>query len=155
MTWKSCVVLGCLLLAGDARAQEKSLSDLSFMSGCWKGKLTGQEGTVEERYAPAAGGVMLGTSQTVVNGRTAFFEFIKVEQTDGGIVMTPAPQGKPSVPFKMVRLEGKKAVFENLEHDFPKRILYQLREGGALVARIEGDKPEQGEEFVMDPIPCG
>lgn len=158
MTWrKSLLVFGCVLtgMAGDAWAQERSLSDLSFMSGCWRGKLAGRNGTVEERHSPPAAGLMLGTSHTVVDGRTAFFEFMKIEQTAGGIVMTPAPKGKLSVPFRMVSLDGKKAVFENLEHDFPKRIVYQLRDNGALAARIEGDKPEQAEEFVMDPIPCG
>ncbi len=148
-----CTALAMGSLPGAARAQERSLSDLAFMSGCWRGKLSGRDGTIEERYNPAAGGLMLGTSQTVVEGRTVFFEFIKVEQTPDGVVMTPAPRGKTSVPFKMVSLAGKKAVFENLEHDFPKRIVYELRESGALVARIEGDKPEQSEEFVMDP--CG
>lgn len=150
-----CTALAMESLPGKARAQEKSLSDLAFMSGCWRGKLSDRNGTIEERYNPAAGGLMLGTSQTVVEGRTVFFEFIKVEQAPDGIVMTPAPKGKPSVPFKMVSLAGKKAVFENLEHDFPKRIIYHLRDSGALVARIEGDKPEQSEEFVMEPIPCG
>lgn len=161
MNWRrSLLVLCCASLAlggitGTARAQERSLSDLAFMSGCWRGNLAGRNGTVEERYNPAAGGLMLGTSQTIVDGRTVFFEFIKIEQSEGGIVMTPAPRGKPSVPFKLVSLAGKKAVFENPEHDFPKRIIYQLRDDGSLVARIEGDKPEQSQEFVMPPIPCG
>ncbi len=150
-----CASLAMGGMAGEAWTQEKSLSDLAFMSGCWRGKLSGRNGTVEERFNPAAGGLMLGTSQVIVEGRTAFFEFIKIEQTEGGIVMTPAPKGKLSVPFKMVSLAGKKAVFENLEHDFPKRIIYQLRDDGSLVARIEGDKPQQSEEFAMAPIPCG
>lgn len=160
MTWRRCLlVLCCASLAlggmrGAARAQERSLSDLAFMAGCWRGTVA-EGGTVEERYNPPAGGLMLGTSQTIVDGRTVFFEFLKIEQSEGGIVMTPAPRGKPSVPFKLVSLAGKKAVFENLEHDFPKRIIYQLRDDGSLVARIEGDKPEQSQELVMPPIPCG
>lgn len=139
----------------ECRAQGRSLSDLSFMAGCWKGKV-GDNGTIEERYSPPTAGLMLGTSHSVSGGRTAFFEFIKVEESaDGGIVMTPAPRGKPSVPFKMVSLEGKKAVFENLEHDFPQRIIYHLRDNGSLAARIEGAKPEQSQELVMEPVACG
>lgn len=150
-----CASLGAgPTLSGSAWAQERSLSDLSFLSGCWRGKLAGQDGTVEERYSRPAGGLILGTSQTVVGGRTAFFEFVKIEETADGIVMTPAPRGKLSVPFRMVRLEGGKAVFENLAHDFPKRITYQLREDGSLAASIHGDKPEQTQEFVMAPISC-
>lgn len=142
-------------LVAAASAAAVSLSDLSFMSGCWKGKLAKGEGLIEERYNPAAGGLMLGTSQVVENGRTSFFELIKVEQQGDGVVMTPMPMGKASVGFKLVRFEGRKAVFENLEHDFPKRIVYSLREDGKLLAHIEGDKPEQAEDFLMSPVPCG
>jgi hypothetical protein len=42
-------------------------------------------------------------------------------------------------------------VFENLEHDFPQRILYWLDVDGRLHARIEGPKEaaEQAQEWVF------
>lgn len=149
----AAAVLAAFLAAGPAAAA--SLSDLSYMSGCWRGKLAKGEGTIEERYTPPTAGLMLGTSQVVENGRTGFFEFIKIEQQGDDVVMTPMPMGKASVGFKLVRFEGKRAVFENREHDFPKRIIYGLREDGSLLARIEGDKPEQAEDFLMHPVACG
>jgi DNA-binding beta-propeller fold protein YncE len=136
-----------------ATASAASLSDLSFMSGCWKGKLA-KGGTVEERYNAPTAGLMLGTSHTIENDKTRYFEFIRIEQKGEEVWMTPMPGGKASVSFKLVRLEGKRAVFENLEHDFPKRIIYGLKEDGTLLARIEGDKPEKAMEFPMQPIAC-
>ena len=160
MLAKRCCLVLCaasLLAAGQAgtcHAEGRSLSDLAFMTGCWKGRLADGKGTIEERYNAPTAGLMLGTSQVVVDGRTEFFEFIKVEQAGDGVQMTPAPMGNKSVPFRLVAGDGKKAVFENLEHDFPKRIIYRLREDGSLFARIEGDAPEKAKEFVMEAVPC-
>ena len=37
----------------------------------------------------------------------------------------------------------REAVFENPNHDFPKRIIYRLETGGGLWARVEGDGSEK------------
>ena len=42
-----------------------------------------------------------------------------------------------------MQLEGQSAVFENLHHDFPKRILYRKNSDGSLTARVEGDGSEK------------
>lgn len=131
-----------------------TLADVAFMAGCWRGELSKGNGWTEERYSPPEAGMMLGTSQTVVDGKTKFFEFIQITENEGEVVMTPSPRGQRSVPFRLIRIEGKKAVFENLEHDFPKRILYHLKDDGSLLARIEGDKPEQAQDFLMKPVAC-
>ena len=37
-----------------------------------------------------------------------------------------------------MNLDRQTVIFENLEHDFPQRIIYR-REGDRLIARIEGE----------------
>lgn len=147
-----CVILG---LAG-GNGEARSLADVSFMSGCWKGRLGegDKASTIEERFNAPTGGLMLGTSHVFDGERSKFFEFIKIEQTGEDVFMSPMPMGKPSVQFRLVQSEGKRAVFENLEHDFPKRIIYKLQADGSLLARIEGSKPEQAQEFLMKPTHC-
>lgn len=132
----------------------RTLADVAFMSGCWRGGLSTGNGWTEERYSPPEGGMMLGTSQTVVDQKTRFFEFIQITESEGEVEMNPSPRGQKSVPFRLVRLEGKRAVFENLQHDFPKRIIYHLKDDGSLLARIEGDKSEQAQDFLMKPVAC-
>lgn len=144
------VSLAALAAAGPARGH--SLSDLAFMAGCWRGEV-GPGSTMEERYSPPAGGMMLGTSQVVKDGATDFYEFIKIEQRGEDVFMTPLPSGQPKPPFKLVSLKGKKAVFENRENDFPTRIVYHRTGEGTLVARIEGDEPERAQEWVLQA--CG
>jgi hypothetical protein len=48
------------------------------------------------------------------------------------------------------------ATFENLEHDFPQRILYRLFPDGRLLVRIEGNRGgvPSGVDFPMRRVPC-
>lgn len=149
---RGIVLLSMILSCASVPAQARTLADVAFMSGCWRGRLP--NGWIEERYSPPAAGLMMGTSQTVEDQKTAFFEFIQVVEKDGEVDMIPAPGGQKSVAFRLVRVEGKKAVFENLEHDFPKRIVYHLKDDGTLLALVEGSKPEQTLEFAMKPVKC-
>jgi hypothetical protein len=58
------------------------------------------------------------------------------------------------VGFKLVEAGEQRAVFQNLQHDFPQRILYWIDAAGALHARIEG--PQAGktvsEEWVWTKV---
>jgi hypothetical protein len=47
----------------------------------------------------------------------------------------------------MTENKDQKVVFENLEHDFPQRIIYS-RSGDTLTARIEDESGEKSMEWV-------
>lgn len=153
-------ILGLLaFLAGgfhSAQAQDgATLEDLSWMSGCWAG-VGGETGSVEHWMAPA-GGVMLGMSRTVRNSRTVAYEYMQIRQADDGrIEYTAVPSGQPAASFAMVGLSESEVIFENLEHDFPQRIIYRLQKDGNLEASIEGDVNGQARmvAFPMRSIPC-
>jgi hypothetical protein len=87
-----------------------------------------------------------GESHTVNNGDTVFIEQLKIEKIGDDIFYTAIVEHNPGpVHFKLVELDLNKAVFENLEHDFPNRIIYMLKKDGSLYARIEG-RNKKGEE---------
>jgi hypothetical protein len=111
------------------------LDDLAFMAGQWAGR-SGQV-EMEESWLAPKGGVMLGLHRDVVPGKAAFFEFLRIEDRDGKVVYIASPKGKGATEFVLVSLEKERAIFENLEHDFPQRIIY-WREEDRLTARIEG-----------------
>ena len=115
------------------------LASLAWLADDWFGREGDLE--MEERWMEPKGGMMLGVHRDVKNGRAVSFEFFRIEATDDGITYFAQPHGKPATPFKLVAAEskGRRAVFANPEHDFPKRILYWLARDGALHARIEGD----------------
>jgi len=99
-------------------------------------------------------GALLGSNLTV--GRQAGFEFYRIARNArGGISFFAQPRGNPAVEFPAKSLEADRVVFENLEHDFPQRILY-WREGSGLAARIEGTlqgKAESEEWHFVPAVP--
>lgn len=132
-----------LLLALPAVAAEPVVDDLAWMGGHWS------DGEVEELWLSPKGNLMLGLSRTVrKNGRVAF-EFIRIARTDKGIAYIAQPGGKPPTPFTLVESKPGRAVFTNPGHDFPKRIVYELRDG-KLCART--DDGTDGEEWCWSRI---
>ena len=114
------------------------LAGLAWLAGDWHGK----DGPIEmeERWTEPRGGLMLYVHRDVKDGRAVSFEFGRIAPAaDGTITYYASPEGKPATPFKLVESKDKRVVFENKQHDFPKRILYWLTPDGALHARIEGD----------------
>ena len=107
------------------------------MAGDWQSE-RGQART-DEHWTRPAGGTMLGMGRTVAGERTVEFEFLRIEKRADGIFYVAQPGGGPSTDFKLVALEKQRAVFENLLHDFPQRIIYKKNADGSLLARIEGD----------------
>ena len=97
-----------------------------------------KEGWTEERWAPARGGVMMGTSLSGKGGKAGSFEFMRLTRDeDGGVSLWAAPGGQKPTRFKLVSSSANTAVFENPQHDFPTRIEYRRR-GLALMATISG-----------------
>lgn len=134
-----------------------TVGEMAFMGGCWEG-LRG-ETLLEERYTPPRGGMMVGTSRYLRHGRVVSWEFSRLVESGGGVVLVPYPSGAPSqVGFRLVELEGGSAVFENPDHDFPTRIAYQRSGGDAnaparLTVSVEG-REGRGFEYIMRATPC-
>jgi hypothetical protein len=93
---------------------------------------------MEEVWTAPRGGTMLALHRDVKDGRTLSFEYLRIESGPDGLVYQASPRGRPATPFPLKEAADKKVVFENPEHDFPRRILYWMDAGGALHARIEG-----------------
>ena len=121
-------------LADDDRT---TIDDLSWLTGHWQFEHHGR--VVREEWMTPAGGMMLGMSRTVKEGKTVGYEFILLRTDEAGdIYYVASPSSQDSASFKLVRCEGNSVVFENLEHDFPQRIGYGLMADGSLLAYIEG-----------------
>lgn len=138
-----------------AQEQEVSVNDFTWLAGCWEHEGNGREGV--EQWMKPAGGAMFGMSRTVMNGKLRDFEFLQLRtKEDGSIHYVALPSGRQETWFKLVKFEKREAVFENLEHDFPQRIIYRLEKDGALLARIEGMSKGQlkGIDFPMKRGKC-
>ncbi len=79
-----------------------------------------------------------GGSSTIKNGVVIFAEKLKIEKTPEGIYYVADVKHNPEpVRFKLTEVNDSLAMFENPEHDFPKKITY-MHEDGNLHAFIEG-----------------
>ena len=151
-----CLAGVAVLLALPAPAEESKpgIESLAFMAGCWEGDL--DEGTrIRETYTTPRGGAMLGNSQIIAGDSTPFFELIRITQDADGVHYRPYPGGKESVAFSLVRISPTEAVFENPEHDYPQRIVYDGGVEGELSARVEKIDGTRVQKFSMRATACG
>jgi hypothetical protein len=113
-----------------------TLAGLAWLAGSWSGDSGGIQ--MEEHWTAPRGNPMVGMHRDVGKGRTMLFEFLRIEQKGDQIVYLSMPNGRsPATAFPLKELSGTRVVFENLDHDFPQRIIY-WKDGADLRARIEG-----------------
>jgi hypothetical protein len=129
-------------------ASPPSIRDLAWLEGVWKGQIGGRD--FEARYSGADGGQVLSASKYTKEGIPAGFEFERFEEQGDSLVLTPFPEGKSSVTFRLAELDpkGRRAVFENLAHDFPTRLSYQRVANDRLTILVSGPG-EDGNEQVL------
>jgi len=111
------------------------LKGLAWMAGHWTGKDQGVE--TEEVWLAPKGELMVGMHRDHFPSGRAFFEFLRIQSTDKGIIYFASPMGAKPTRFLLSEMEAGCATFENPDHDFPQRIIYRLKKD-RLHARIEG-----------------
>ncbi len=134
--------------AAEAPIAKPTLATIAWLAGSWSFERNGR--VVEEQWLAPAGGTMLGMSRTVANGKTIDYEFVVLRaEASGDIVYTAKPAKQPEASFQLKRASDTEVVFENLEHDFPQRILYTLQPDGSLLAAIEGTQDGKGRRVLF------
>ena len=138
MIKRSMFVVLFLLFISSASAQTPALADLAWIAGSWQSEPGGKR-QIEEHWTTAAGATMMGMSRTVAGEKTVEFEYLRIEQRADGIYYVAHPKARcPATDFKLTRASANEAVFENPQHDFPKRIIYRKGAGDSLTASIDG-----------------
>lgn len=122
--------------------QAGEMAKAEWLLGTWG--LKTPKGELTEKWAKANDTVMLGKSHFVVGGKdTVFQESIRLEQTNGKlayVVTVPGQNGEKPVRFGMTSSTENQLVFENPQHDFPTKIVYNKFGNDSLVAEISGMK---------------
>jgi Domain of unknown function (DUF6265) len=135
------------------QTQSFKVEDLAWISGDWETASGRMQ--VDEHWTRVAGNSLIGMSRTVAGGKTVFFEYLRIEARGADIFYVAHPRARtPGTDFKLVRLSGHEAVFENLAHDFPKRVIYRKNGDGTLSARVEGNgtEKEKPQDYHYRPI---
>ncbi len=118
--------------------------DLMWMTGTWRA----YEGArmQEELWTAPLGGTLFGIGRTTSDGRTRFFEHLRIEERPDGLVYVASPLGRGETEFKLTGGGTRRARFENPAHDWPTSIEYALRDDGSMTATVSG--PGRTEEYV-------
>jgi hypothetical protein len=130
---------------------KRAIADVAWIAGAWIGtRFSGS--SIEERWSPPLGGAMLAVSRTVnTSGKMVAFEYLRIVERDAGLVYVAQPGGAPKTEFVLTdagptEAGGKRAVFDNPRHDYPKRIVYELSADGKLSATtgyLKGGTPRR------------
>ena len=150
------VLMGSLLIScketpketeASAVPETKTYSQLEkaeWFLGEW-GNVT-PEGELTERWKQENDSVYLGD--------TVFAETVRLEEASGKLTYTvtvPGQNNGQPVPFKMTSATDSQLVFENPQHDFPSKIVYNKITADSIMAEISGmekGKPAS-QQFAM------
>ncbi|WAC12935.1 DUF6265 family protein [Dyadobacter pollutisoli] len=118
---------------------KQDFEKLKPLSGLWVSKRA--NGDIYEQWARSSDSELTGRSYKMMKTDTMLLESMKLYHRGGEIVFAPVAarqNNEKEVLFKLRSIAGNEFVFENLQHDFPQRIVYRLISRDSLHAYIEG-----------------
>jgi hypothetical protein len=128
----------------NATKDHNNLNSASWLIGVWV--YQSPKGDIFESWKKLNDSLFVGHSYTMVGSDTITAEEIRLVEQNGDVNYIPSvPDQNMGLPvkFKLISMTDNELIFENPEHDFPQRILYQRLTDDSLVAEISG--PMKGE----------
>jgi len=131
------LALFCTLLATVGSAtEEKGIERLAWLAGNWENARKNVR--TEEVWLPALGNTMMCVSRVVKDDSLLTYEMVIIREHGSRLAYEAHPEGQQPATFLSTRITPSSIVFENLEHDFPQRVGYELIGTDSLYAWVEG-----------------
>src|SRR5207244_4009951 len=70
-----------------------------WMQGCWEGKVNLRD--FREEWLPLRSDIVIGASQTVLEGKTVDFEYLRIESRPEGVFYVASLSGKKETSFRL------------------------------------------------------
>ncbi|EAQ98211.2 DUF6265 family protein [Congregibacter litoralis] len=134
MTKRKCgarSVTALLMMLSTLVTPQSHAQDLDWLVGCWESF----ENYSKEVWVKNPDGTLLGFSASIERNDIAFYELLYIREVGGVLTYTAHPSGQNPAVFVISDRDEQRLVFENPQHDYPQRIVYE-REGDALTAAI-------------------
>ncbi len=122
-----------------AQVNEIKFSELFLLKGTWSMETT--KGMLYENWEINNDSTMTGKSYRLNNTDTILLETVGLVMRGSQILYIASAEGQnnqQAVAFKLVNRNNDTFIFENPEHDFPQRVIYELPKHEKLHAWIEG-----------------
>jgi hypothetical protein len=143
----SIILSSIFLLSACSTTEETEVNSLKWMLGKWQSST--EEGILYEEWEKVNDSTYSGHAYAITpEGDTTFSETAEITKINGAITYSVTVNEESTTDFALVDNQDI-AVFENVDHDFPQRIIYQKLAKDSLFARIEGtvDGEDQFEEY--------
>ncbi len=131
----------CLILFSCGVNDPGTGEGFDFDRLCGKWMDISEDTAFNEEWRKASEGLYEGRGYVLSENDTVFIETlaIEVEGTKAVYQAQVSNQNKErKIPFEALEQKKNKVVFENVQHDFPQRIIYELKSNEELRVAIEG-----------------
>ena len=122
-----------------ANQATENFKKLNWLVGTWSRTNAKPGRSAHERWEQNSTNELLGFGINLQGKDTTFIEKLRIIIKDNSVVyVADVPENQKLVYFKLIEISESGFICENPDHDFPKKISYQL-EGKKLKAQISGD----------------
>ncbi|MDZ7742449.1 MAG: DUF6265 family protein [Bacteroidota bacterium] len=143
------LLLSLLASCGLEHKPEKAFLELNKLQGHWS---SNNNIIFFENWELKDDSTLSGSGYSLRDKDTVFSEVLMLTLRNGKITYLAKDPGQnraQAIPFLMKKARRDKFVFENLEHDYPQRIIYKFKEDTLLNIRLETAKGTKGTEFLL------
>jgi len=109
---------------------------LNLFPGKWI--MDTEKAEVYEEWTISSETELIGKSFSVDGSEKFVTEILYLKKFGIQWSYVAVPEGQNITLFALTEYTPKKFIFENKEHDFPQRIIYEFHKDGKLTAAIEG-----------------
>jgi hypothetical protein len=154
---RSFTVAACLLVApASAYAQANStgaptgVEAAAWLAGCWEASSEDGQNAAEEQWMAPRGGLMVGMSRSIRDGRATGFELATIGiGSDGVLTYHAMPSGQSPADFPARSIEDGRLEFVNADHDFPQKIVYARLDDNFVHAAVFGEADGAQPAFLV------
>ena len=110
---------------------------LNFFAGVWKTE--GKENF--EKWEKSGDSILKGKAYKVRNGKESVSETLEIKNIDGKLyylATVPNQNNGATVKFALTGSKDNEFVFENPEHDFPKKLVYKKLSETEMFVQVLG-----------------
>lgn len=133
------IFISLALFSCGENASSSAEFDLDILVGKWE-DISKQNAQFEEWQWDDDGG-LVGQGFVMAESDTVFIENLTIREIKGQLTYVARVSNQnENVPvhFKLFADEGNRLIFENRQHDFPQRIIYEVVSDDEMTAYIEG-----------------
>lgn len=131
-----------------ANKEYNKLKKAEWFLGNWEN--VSEEASLTEKWIVKNDSTYYAETYYIGNGDTLFSEKVDLVQIGSELFFIPTVTNQndnKGVEFRLTAFADDELIFENPEHDFPKKITYKLIDKDSIFAQISGDGKVQDFPF--------